>query len=128
MSTQNYSRCTERSSSGTAAIGPYSSRFFCSLRTLVSVSPNLLYFFNSTTTGLGLSIWELWSLAQWQPNIPLMQTIIAFRIKYFYVITLALNLTCTCKYLCTIPSLCPLDLMEIPFFKSYDCMEDMVRA
>ena len=43
----------------------------------------------------GLAPWELWSLAQLQPNAPVMMAVIAYHVKYFYLVTLMLNLTCT---------------------------------
>ncbi|KIP11631.1 hypothetical protein PHLGIDRAFT_114476 [Phlebiopsis gigantea 11061_1 CR5-6] len=53
-------------------------------------------------TDVGLAPWELWSLAQLQPDAPVMKAVIAYHVKYFYLVTLMLNLACTATIACRI--------------------------
>lgn len=50
----------------------------------------------------GLAPWELWSLAQLQRDAPVMKAVIAYHVKYFYLVTLMLNLACTATIACRI--------------------------
>jgi hypothetical protein len=51
-----------------------------------------------------MSVWFTWSINQVSPGSNVPVSVSVARSKYFYIVTLALNLLCTCKYISNVES------------------------
>ena len=59
----------------------------------VALLPAMLF-----VADIALAGWATWSITQVRPGDNIMAADVTLRVKYFYAVTLALNLFCTCEF------------------------------